>query len=94
MRAHFLDQRPFLNGTHGGACCGHPSKQVSDAMAKAASAEIAQIVGWNGNEAVGTDDDSDDDEFQYSQFDCNTPRCEHGLVEILNPAHALMMHEL
>ena len=28
VKAHFLDQRGFLNGTFGLACCGHPSIEV------------------------------------------------------------------
>ena len=44
--AHFLDQRPFLNGSFGEPCCGHPSAEVDAAMASDAAAFIAETLGW------------------------------------------------
>eukprot|EP00041_Stephanoeca_diplocostata_P024934 m.642117 g.642117 ORF g.642117 m.642117 type:complete len:399 (-) comp22635_c0_seq5:105-1301(-) len=46
IKAHFLDQRGFLDGHFGPACCGHPSAEVDVAMAKNGSAFIAGILGW------------------------------------------------
>ena len=46
VHAHFLDQRGFLNGTFGPACCGHPSIEVDTAMAKHGAAFIAKTLGW------------------------------------------------
>jgi hypothetical protein len=46
VKAHFLDQRGFLNGTFGPACCGHPSIQVDTAMATSGSAFIKATLGW------------------------------------------------
>ena len=46
VKAHFLDQRGFLNGTFGPACCGHPSIEVDTAMAKSGAAFIKQTLGW------------------------------------------------
>lgn len=46
IKAHFLDQRGFLNGTFGPACCGHPSVEVDTAMAKNGAAFIKQALGW------------------------------------------------
>ena len=46
VKAHFLDQRGFLNGTFGPACCGHPSEQVDDAMATHGAAAIKAALRW------------------------------------------------
>ena len=46
VKAHFLDQRGFLNGTFGPACCGHPSVEVDTAMAKSGAAFIKATLGW------------------------------------------------
>ena len=46
VHAHFLDQRGFLNGTFGPACCGHPSIEVDTAMAKSGAAFIKATMGW------------------------------------------------
>lgn len=46
VKAHFLDQRNFLNGTFGPACCGHPSIEVDTAMAKGGAAFIKTTLGW------------------------------------------------
>ena len=46
VKAHFLDQRGFLNGTFGPACCGHPSIEVDTAMAKSDAAFIKRTLGW------------------------------------------------
>jgi len=46
VKAHFLDQRGFLNGTFGPACCGHPSVQVDTAMAQVGAATIKAALGW------------------------------------------------
>ena len=46
VKAHFLDQRGFLNGTFGPGCCGHPSIEVDMAMAKYGAASIKAELGW------------------------------------------------
>lgn len=46
VKAHFLDQRGFLNGTFGKACCGHPSIEVDTAMAENGAAFIKSALGW------------------------------------------------
>ena len=46
VKAHFLDQRGFLNGTFGPACCGHPGIEVDTAMAKYGAAFIKATLGW------------------------------------------------
>jgi len=46
VQAHFLDQRGFLNGSFGPACCGHPSSQVDAAMATHGAAAIKAALGW------------------------------------------------
>ena len=46
VKAHFLDQRGFLNGKFGPACCGHPSTEVDLAMAKSGAASIGTVLGW------------------------------------------------
>jgi len=46
VKAHFLDQRGFLNGTFGPACCGHPSIEVDTAIAKKTAATIKEALGW------------------------------------------------
>ena len=46
VKAHFLDQRNFLNGTFGPACCGHPSIEVDTAMATSGAAFIKTTLGW------------------------------------------------
>jgi len=46
VKAHFLDQRGFLNGTFGPACCGHPSIEVDTAMAVNGAAFIKATLGW------------------------------------------------
>ena len=43
---HFLDHRGFLDGSHGPACCGHPSIEVDAAMARAAVPVISAALGW------------------------------------------------
>ena len=47
VKAHFLDQRGFLNGSFGKACCGHPGIEVDTAMAKSGAASIKTALGWN-----------------------------------------------
>jgi len=47
IRGEFLDQRGFLNGTFGPACCGHPSAQVDVAMAASGAAALARGLGWD-----------------------------------------------
>lgn len=42
----FLDQRGFLNGSFGKACCGHPSIHVDTAMAKSGATIIGNVMGW------------------------------------------------
>ena len=46
VKASFLDQRGFLDGRFGPACCGHPSVEVDVAMARNTSATIAHVMGW------------------------------------------------
>lgn len=46
VKAHLLDQTPFLNGTFGPACCGHPGTKVDTAMAKAGADVIGSILNW------------------------------------------------
>eukprot|EP00039_Didymoeca_costata_P026748 m.16561 g.16561 ORF g.16561 m.16561 type:complete len:385 (-) comp5732_c0_seq1:44-1198(-) len=46
IKAVFLDQRPFLDGKYGPACCGHPSAMVDTAMALNGSAFIKETLGW------------------------------------------------
>ena len=46
IRAHFLDQRGFLSGKFGPACCGHPSAEVDAAMARSAAGFIQSVLGW------------------------------------------------
>jgi hypothetical protein len=46
VKAHFLDQRGFLNGTFGPSCCGHPSIEVDTAMATNGAAFIKTTLGW------------------------------------------------
>lgn len=46
IKAHFLDQRGFLQSIYGHHCCFHPGALQSQAMAQDASALIAQKVGW------------------------------------------------
>lgn len=46
VKAHFLDQRGFLNGTFGPGCCGHPGIEVDTAMAKSGAAFIKASLGW------------------------------------------------
>ena len=46
VKAHFLDFTPYLNGTFGVACCGHPGSEVDAAMANKAAATIAAALGW------------------------------------------------
>ena len=46
VKASFLDQRGFLNGTFGPGCCGHPSIEVDTAMATAGAAFIKTTLGW------------------------------------------------
>lgn len=46
IRAHFFDQRGFLNGTYGPRCCGHPSVPVDAAMAKHGADFIGKTLGW------------------------------------------------
>ena len=46
VKASFLDQRGFLNGTFGAACCGHPSAEVDAAMAAAGADAIGRVLGW------------------------------------------------
>jgi hypothetical protein len=47
VKASFLDQRGFLDGSHGPSCCGHPSASVDQAMARKGAAFIQNIMGWN-----------------------------------------------
>ena len=44
--ATLLDQTPFLNGTYGEACCGHPSEAILKVMAESAVAFIKGAMGW------------------------------------------------
>jgi hypothetical protein len=46
IKAHFLDQTPFLNGTFGHRCCKHPSAGVDAAMGKYGAEFIAKTLGW------------------------------------------------
>lgn len=46
VKADFLDQRGFLNGTFGNKCCGHPSIDVDNAMAKHGAAFIKKALDW------------------------------------------------
>ena len=46
IKAHFLDQRGFLDGSHGPACCGHPGTEVDEAMATSAAAFMKSTLGW------------------------------------------------
>merc|ERR1740130_1474524 len=46
VRAYFLDQRNFLNGSFGPKCCGHPSIEVDSAMATSGAAFIKATMGW------------------------------------------------
>ena len=46
IMATLLDQTPFLNGTYGEACCGHPSEAIDQAMAEGAIASIKETMGW------------------------------------------------
>lgn len=46
VRAHFLDQRGFLDIAYGHHCCFHPGAMQSQAMAQDASTVIAQAAGW------------------------------------------------
>lgn len=52
IKAHFLDQRGFLNGTFGPACCGHPSAQVDAAMGAFTADVISSVLGWGTDEVV------------------------------------------
>jgi hypothetical protein len=45
VKAHFLDQRGFLNGTLG--CCGHPDMEVASNMAESGAAFIKAALGWS-----------------------------------------------
>merc|ERR1711957_14033 len=54
VKAYFLDQRGFLNGTFGPACCEHPSAQVDAAMGQAGADFIADTLGWS-SEIAGVD---------------------------------------
>ena len=47
IKAHFLDQTPFLNGTFGHKCCDHPSASVDAAMGKYGAEFIAETLGWS-----------------------------------------------
>ena len=44
VKAHFLDQRGFINKTNG--CCSHPSIAVDNAMATSGAALIKKTLGW------------------------------------------------
>jgi len=46
VKAHFLDQRGFLNGTFGPGCCGHPGIEVDTAMGQHGAAAIKDVLGW------------------------------------------------
>jgi lysophospholipase L1-like esterase len=46
QKVHFLDQRGFLDGSHGEACCGHPSVEVDTAMAAVAVPVLEAALGW------------------------------------------------
>jgi len=46
VRATFLDQRGYLNGTFGPGCCGHPSIEVDEAIAESAAAVIRRTLDW------------------------------------------------
>lgn len=45
--AVFVDQRGFLDGSHGEACCGHPGTQIDAAMAVATAETVASAMGWH-----------------------------------------------
>ncbi len=47
IHAYFLDHRPFMNGTYGPACCGHPSAQVDTAIARFTASVLAAALDWN-----------------------------------------------
>lgn len=46
VKAHFLDQRGYMNGTFGKPCCGHPSIPIGQAMARDAAMMVARTLGW------------------------------------------------
>lgn len=46
IKAHFLDQRGFLQTNYGHHCCFHPGALQSQAMAQDAATLIAQTAGW------------------------------------------------
>lgn len=52
IKAHFLDQRGFLNGTYGSSCCGHPSTRVDEAMSKHGAAFISKVLDWPSGKGV------------------------------------------
>merc|ERR1719469_973958 len=52
VKAHFLDQRGFLNGTFGPACCSHPGAQVDGAMGQAGADFIGSTLGWTLDELL------------------------------------------
>jgi hypothetical protein len=46
VKVTFLDQRGFLDGSYGPACCGHPGATVDAAMAKKSADVIKATMGW------------------------------------------------
>ena len=46
IKASFLDQRNFLNGTYGPACCSHPSAEVDQAIGTSSIRAISSIMHW------------------------------------------------
>lgn len=55
IRAHFLDQRAFLNGTFGPGCCNHPGAEIDFNMGVAGSDFIADVMGWDTTEIASAD---------------------------------------
>ena len=46
VKASFLDQRHYLNGTFGPGCCGHPSAEVDQAIGTSSIRAISSIMHW------------------------------------------------
>lgn len=89
VKSHFLDQRPFLNGTYGGSCCGHPSLQVAEKMAAAAAQTLEKVVGWQG---LGQDEDVSGG--SWLDYECDGHACTEGLLEQLHTMHKHQPHLL
>ena len=46
IKASFLDQRNYLNGTYGPSCCGHPSASVDKAISHGSIKRISEVMHW------------------------------------------------